>query len=73
MLKGGRAHAQEELAIVITARRLLALCARLARGNDFPRVLWACILNKVPPEDRKATGETFDHDVGLMRKQATGT
>ena len=34
-----RAHANEELTTVITTRRLLALCARLERGNDFPRAL----------------------------------
>ncbi len=61
-----KAHAQEELTTVITTRRLLALCARLARGNDFPRALSACILNKVPPEDRKVIDETFDHDVRPM-------
>jgi len=61
-----KAHAQEELTTVITTRRLLALCARLARGNDFPRALTTCILNKVPPEDLKVIQETFDHHVGPM-------
>jgi len=61
-----KAHAQEELTTIITTRRLLALCARLARGNDFPRALTACILNKVPQEDVKVIQETFDHHVGPM-------
>jgi hypothetical protein len=67
-----KAHAQEKLTTVVTTRRLLALCARLSRGNDFPRALSACILNKVPPEDRKVIGETFDHHVGPMGKKAGG-
>jgi len=68
-----KAYAQEELTTVITTRRLLALCARLARGNDFPRALSTCILNKVPPEDRKVIGETFDHHVGPMGKAKAGS
>lgn len=64
-----KAHAQEELTTVITTRRLLALCARLARGNDFPRALTACILTKVPQEDVKVIQETFDHHVGSMGKK----
>jgi hypothetical protein len=63
-----KAHAQEELTTVITTRRLLALCATLARGSDFPRALTACILNKVPQEDVKVIQETFDHHVGPMGK-----
>jgi len=47
-----------------TTRRLLAMCARLERGSDFRRALAVCVLNKVPPEDRKVIGETFDHHVG---------
>ncbi|GMU20514.1 MAG: hypothetical protein AMXMBFR13_06110 [Phycisphaerae bacterium] len=61
-----RAHANEELTTVLTTRRLLALCARLARGNEFPRALAVCVLNKVPEEDRKVIAETFDHHVGPL-------
>jgi cobaltochelatase CobS len=68
-----KAHAQEELTTVITTRRLLALCARLARGNDFPRALTACILNKVPQEDVKVIQETFDHHVGPMAGKASSS
>ena len=46
--------------------RLLALCARLERGNEFPRALQVCVLNKVPDEDRKVIAETFDHHVGPL-------
>ncbi|MCB9852801.1 MAG: AAA family ATPase [Phycisphaerales bacterium] len=63
-----RAHAEEQLTTTITTRRLLALCARLARGNEFPRALQTTILNKVPPEDRKVIAETFDHHVGPTGK-----
>ena len=59
-----KAHANEELTMVLTTRRLLALCARLERGNEFPRALQVCVLNKVPLEDRKVIQETFDHHVG---------
>jgi len=61
-----KAHAEEQLTTVITTRRLLALCARLERGNDFPRAMAVCILNKVPDEDRKVISETFDHHVGPL-------
>jgi len=63
-----QAHAQEQLSTVITTRRLLALCARLQRGNEFSRALQVCVLNKVPSEDRKVIGETFDHHVGPLAK-----
>ena len=63
-----KAHAEEQLTTVITTRRLLALCARLERGNDFQRAMAVCILNKVPDEDRKVISETFDHHVGPMAK-----
>ncbi|HSA28868.1 MAG TPA: MoxR family ATPase [Phycisphaerae bacterium] len=59
-----QSYEQEQLTTVITTRRLLALCARLERGSDFRRALAVCVLNKVPPEDRKVIGETFDHHVG---------
>ena len=59
-----QSHEQEQLTTIITTRRLLALCARLERGSDFQRALNVCVLNKVPPEDRKVIGETFDHHVG---------
>jgi cobaltochelatase CobS len=59
-----KAHANEELTTVLTTRRLLALCARLERGNEFPRALQVCVLNKVPSEDRKVLKETFQHHVG---------
>ena len=61
-----KAHANEELTTVLTTRRLLALCARLERGNEFPRALQVCVLNKVPTEDRKVIEETFDHHVGPL-------
>lgn len=61
-----KAHAEEQLTTVITTRRLLALCARLERGNDFERALAVCVLNKVPQEDRKVIQETFDHHAGLF-------
>ena len=61
-----KAHAAEELTTVITTRRLLALCARLERGNEFPRAMQVCVLNKVPDEDRKVIAETFDHHVGPL-------
>ena len=61
-----KAHSAEELTTVVTTRRLLALCTRLARGNDFPRALAVCVLNKVPEEDRKVIAETFDHHVGPL-------
>jgi hypothetical protein len=60
--------AEEQLTTVITTRRLLALCARLERGNAFPRALQVCVLNKVPTEDQKVIQETFDHHVGPMEK-----
>ena len=58
-----RSHAAEELTTTVTTRRLLALCARLARGNDFERALQVCVLNKMPAEDAKVIQETFDHHV----------
>ena len=61
-----RAHGAEELTTVVTTRRLLALCARLARGNEFQRALAVCVLNKVPAEDCKVIAETFDHHVGPL-------
>ncbi len=33
---------------------------------------FAPILHKVPPEDRKVIGETFDHHVGPMGKGKGG-
>jgi len=63
-----KAHANEELTTVITTRRLLALCARIERGNEFPRALQVCVLNKVPDKDRKVISETFDHHVGPLPK-----
>jgi len=62
------AHANEQLTTVVTTRRLLALCARLERGNDFQRALQVCVLNKAPQEDAKVLKETFDHHVGPMGK-----
>lgn len=62
-----RAHANEELTTVLTTRRLLALCARLERGNGFPRALQVCVLNKVPQEDVHVIRETFEHHVGRTR------
>ncbi len=59
-----KAHANEELTTILTTRRLLALCARLERGNVFSRALAVCVLNKAPAEDRKVIQETFDHHVG---------
>ena len=64
-----KAHAQEELTTVVSTRRLLALCARLARGNDFQRALTVCVLNKVPQEDEKVIRETFDHHLGPMAQE----
>jgi cobaltochelatase CobS len=61
-----KAHANEELTTVLTTRRLLALCARLERGNEFPRALHVCVLNKVPQEDRKVIAEAFQHHVGPL-------
>ena len=61
-----KAHAEEQLTTVITTRRLLALCARLERGNDFQRALAVCVLNKVPAEDQKVIAETFEHHVGPL-------
>jgi len=58
-----RSHAAEELTTTVTTRRLLALCARLARGNEFDRALQVCVLNKMPGEDAKVIRETFDHHV----------
>jgi hypothetical protein len=61
-----KAHAEEQLTTVLTTRRLLALCARLERGNDFQRALNVCVLNKVPAEDQKVIAETFEHHVGPL-------
>lgn len=61
-----QAHAQEQLTTVLTTRRLLALCARLERGNEFPRALQVCVLNKVPAEDSRVMRETFEHHVGPL-------
>jgi hypothetical protein len=36
------------------------------RGNELPRALSVCVLNKVPQEDRKVIQETFEHHVGPM-------
>jgi len=58
-----RSHAAEELTTTVTTRRLLALCARLARRNEFDRALQVCVLNKMPAEDAKVIRETFDHHV----------
>jgi len=63
-----KSHAAEELTTVITTRRLLALCARLERGNDIPRALAVCVLNKSPQEDVKVIQETFDHHLGAFAK-----
>lgn len=63
-----KAHVEEQLTTVITTRRLLALCARLERGNDFQRAMQVCVLNKVPAEDRKVIAETFEHHVGPLGK-----
>lgn len=59
-----KAHAEEQLTTTVTTRRLLALCARLARGHELPRALQTTLLNKVPAEDRKVIAETIDHHVG---------
>ena len=64
-----KAHAEEQLTTVVSTRRLLALCARLERGNDFTRALTVCVLNKVPAEDVKVIQETFDHHLGPMGKK----
>jgi cobaltochelatase CobS len=61
-----KAHAEEQLTTTVTTRRLLALCARLARGNEFQRALETTLLNKVPQEDRRVIAEAFDHHVGPM-------
>jgi len=61
-----KAHAEEQLTTAISTRRLLAMCARLERGNDFQRALTVCVLNKVPSEDVKVIRETFDHHVGAV-------
>lgn len=66
-----KAHAEEQLTTVISTRRLLALCARLERGNEFKRALMVCVLNKVPPEDVKVIQETFDHHLGPMGQPQT--
>ena len=63
-----KSHAAEELTSVITTRRLLALCTRLERGNDLPRALAVCVLNKVPQEDATVVRETFDHHLGPIAK-----
>lgn len=63
-----KSHAAEELTTVITTRRLLALCTRLERGNDLPRALAVCVLNKVPQEDATVVRETFDHHLGALAK-----
>ena len=54
---------------MITTRLLLALCTLLERGNDWPRALAVCVLNKVPQEDVKVIHETFDHHLGPMAQQ----
>ena len=51
---------------------MLAMCARLARGNDFQRALTVCVLNKVPPEDVKVIRETFDHHLGSVAQPQRG-
>jgi cobaltochelatase CobS len=61
-----KAHTNEELTTVLTTRRLLALCARLERGNALSRAIAVCVLNKAPAEDRKVIQETFDHHVGQV-------
>jgi hypothetical protein len=61
-----QAHANEELTTVLTTRRLLALCARLERGNELPRALQVCVLNKVPQEDSRVIRETFEHHLGPL-------
>ena len=64
-----KAHAAEELTSVVTTRRLLALCVRLERGNEFHRALEVCVINKAPTEDAKVIEETFDHHVGPLAKR----
>jgi len=64
-----KAHTEEQLTTVVSTRRLLALCARLERGNDLKRALQVCVLNKVPPEDVKVIQETFDHHIGPIAQQ----
>jgi hypothetical protein len=66
-----KANAEEQLTTVLTTRRLLALCARLERGNDFQRALNVCVLNKVPAEDQKVIAETFEHHVGPLGQGKT--
>ncbi|MBN1341637.1 MAG: AAA family ATPase [Phycisphaerae bacterium] len=61
-----QAHAEEQLTTVVTTWRLLALCARLERGNAFDRALTVCVLNKAPQEDAKVLKETFEHHVGPL-------
>jgi len=68
-----KAHTEEQLTTVLSTRRLLALCARLDRGNDFDRALKVCVLNKVPPEDVKVIRETFDHHVGPLAQKVTAS
>lgn len=67
-----KAHAEEQLTTAISTRRLLAMCARLERGNDFQRALTVCVLNKVPSEDVKVIRETFDHHVGAVVQSQGG-
>ena len=67
-----KAHAEEQLTTAISTRRLLAMCARIERGNDFQRALTVCVLNKVPPEDVKVIRETFDHHVGTAAQPQGG-
>ena len=64
-----KAHATENLTTDITTRRLLALCTRLARGNELPRALDVCVLNKAPQEDAKVIRETFEHHLGPRMKE----
>ena len=61
-----KAHAEEQLTTTVTTRRLLALYARLERGNEFQRALQTTLINKVPPEDRKVIAEAFNHHVGSL-------
>ena len=68
-----KAHAAEELTTVVTTRRLLALCARLERGNEFSRALEVCVLNKAPQEDGKVLRETFAHHLGDVAQVKTRT
>ena len=55
-----------------TSRRPLALCARLERGNEFPRAPQVCVLNKVPQEDVRVIRETFEHHVGPLGQAKAG-